>query len=114
MKPDALTKVLLAIIAALLFARLLQPVISPAPARAAAADAQSLYIEPGTTMISSPDGDRTVVGKVIVDLNNGNVWGFPTIASVPYPRDTTRTTPPTSHPIYLGKFDLAAIRGSAQ
>jgi len=38
------------------------------------------------------------------------VWGFPTLSSDPYPVDVTKAAPPTSKPIYLGKYDFAAAR----
>jgi hypothetical protein len=49
------------------------------------------------------------LGKVVVDLRNGNVWGFPTTADQPYPVDVTSQQPPTSKPFLLGKFDLGAM-----
>ena len=115
MRVDALTKLLLAVIALALAIIAFRPLIAPVPARAADVEATpNLWIEPGTTNLRSPDGSRNVIGKVIVDLNTGNVWGFPTLTNAPYPVDTTRTTPPVSHPIYLGKYDFAAIREGAR
>jgi hypothetical protein len=111
MRIDALTKLLLAIIAVSLAIIAARPLVSPEPARAADVEnSPFLWIEPGTTNLRSPNGERNVIGKVVVDMNNGNVWGFPTLTNAPYPVDTTRTTPPVSHPIYLGKYDFAAIR----
>ena len=111
MRADAFTKLLLAVIAISLALIAARPFISPEPARAADVEGSPfLWIEPGTTTLRSPDGSRNVIGKVIVDLNTGNVWGFPTLTNAPYPVDTTRTTPPVSRPIYLGKYDFAAIR----
>jgi len=69
----------------------------------------NLYIEPGTTMIQAPDRSSQFYGKVVVDLQNGKIWGFPTLSQSPYPVDNIHTTPPVSHPVYLGKFDLAAM-----
>ena len=115
MRTDALTKLLLAIIAVLLTVIALRPLLSPQPARAAeAANSPFLWIEPGTTNLRSPDGSRNVIGKVVVDMNTGNVWGFPTLTNAPYPVDTTRTTPPVSRPIYLGKYEFGAIREGAR
>jgi len=48
-----------------------------------------------------------VLGKVVVDLRTGKVWGFPTMTSDPYPSSVTQTAPQTSHPFVLGKFVLA-------
>jgi hypothetical protein len=44
---------------------------------------------------------------VVVDLRNGNIWGFPTLQPDPYPAAGAITTPPTSRPFLLGKFALA-------
>jgi hypothetical protein len=71
--------------------------------------AHQLYFEPGVHMLVAPDRSRQVLGKVVVDLTNGNIWGFPTTTKVPYPIDSTKDAPPLSEPIYLGKYDLAAI-----
>ena len=60
-------------------------------------------------MLRAPDNGRQVLGKVVVDLQNGNIWGFPTLTQEPYPIDATgNTKAPTSHPFLLGKFDFAA------
>jgi hypothetical protein len=70
-----------------------------------------VYIEPGVFTITAPDKQRQFLGKVVVDLTNGKVWGFPTLAKTPYPipADPSSLKPPVSTPIYLGKFDLASI-----
>jgi hypothetical protein len=115
MRIDTATKFLLAVIAISLAIIAARPLFLPEPARAADVETSpNLYIEPGTANVRSPNGERNVIGKVIVDLNNGNVWGFPTLTNAPYPMDTTRTTPPVSRPIYLGKYDFAAIREGAK
>jgi hypothetical protein len=110
MKIDVLTKSLLALIALALGVIAVHPFIAPQPVAAAdPTPAPSLYIEPGTTTLRSPAADRAVTGKVVVDLTNGNVWGFPTLTNAPYPLDATKNSPPVSRPIYLGKYDFAAI-----
>ena len=54
---------------------------------------------------AAPDGSRQVYGKVVVDLRNGKIWGFPTLtADSPYPVDQVNSAPPTSHPFLLGKY----------
>jgi hypothetical protein len=98
MKTDSLLKTLLLVVAVLLGLIMLRPFLPR----------YELYIEPGTTMLRTPDGSQQVLGKVVVDLRNGKVWGFPTLGAQPYPSDPTQTTPPVSHPIYLGQYDLAA------
>jgi hypothetical protein len=66
------------------------------------------YIEPGTTLLTSPDGRQNVIGKVVVDLTNGKIWGFPTNTPRPYPTTTVSGHAPVVTPIYLGRFDLDA------
>jgi hypothetical protein len=113
MRPDFFTKVLLTLIAVFLGMIALRPLAAPAPARAAATEPSvyPFYIEPGTTMVRSPDGRRQVLGKIMVDMTTGNIWGFPTLNAQPYPMDSTTTEPPVSAPIFLGRYDFAgAIR----
>ena len=100
--------VLLFIIAFSLAVIAFRPLVSPPPAQADNGHA-NLFIEPGTTMLRAPDGSQQVNGKVVIDLRTGNVWGFPTLNSQPYPIDNMRTTPPTSRPFLLGKFDFGAM-----
>jgi hypothetical protein len=68
-----------------------------------------VYIEPGVTMLRAPDGSRQVLGKVVVDLRNGNIWGFPTTLEQSFPVDLTQQKPPTSTPFRLGRFDLSVM-----
>jgi hypothetical protein len=60
-------------------------------------------------MLRAPDASRQVMGKVIIDMRNGNVWGFPTLGHEPYPAAGPNSTPPTSHPFLLGKFALTEM-----
>jgi hypothetical protein len=59
-------------------------------------------------MLRAPDGSRQVLGKVIIDLGTGNVWGLPTVEQ-PYPVDVMKSQPPTSAPFLLGKFDFSVL-----
>ena len=59
---------------------------------------------------SAPNKSGQFYGKLMVDMETGNIWGFPTIVASPYPVDAVHTAPPTSHPVYLGRYDLAATR----
>jgi hypothetical protein len=70
-----------------------------------------VYIEPGVHIINAPDNSRRVLGKIVVDLSNGNVWGFPTNGDSLYPLNTdpARNTPPTSTPILLGRYDFSTM-----
>jgi hypothetical protein len=79
------------------------------PAVQAQNTALPVYIEPGVTMLRSPDGRRQVLGKMVIDLRNGNLWGFPTLTQQPFPVDITQSKPPTSTPFRLGRFDFTAM-----
>ena len=95
---------MLVVIAVLLGMLVLRPMVQPAPVRAQADEGYPFYVEPGYTTIRKPDGTAQVYGKVVIDMRNGDIWGFPTLAQGPYPVDTAKTTPPKSYPMYLGKF----------
>lgn len=110
MQSDHLTKGLLVLIAGLLSANLIRSFINAPPVRAQPAGANdNVYIEPGVRMLRAPDGSRQVLGKVFVDLTNGNVWGYPTTVDQPYPVDVMNSNPPTSKPFLLGRFDLSGM-----
>lgn len=82
-----------------------------APARVAAeSQSYNFYVEPGSVTMQPPDKSGQFYGKMMVDMETGNIWGFPTIVASPYPVDAVHTSPPTSHPVFLGRFDLAATR----
>jgi hypothetical protein len=100
------TNIVLTLIALLLAVLAITAIAAPDGVRAAAGD---LYIEPGTTMLRSPDGLRQVIGKVVVNLETGDIWGFPTLTGEPYPIDSTSSKPPVSTPMYLGRFDFSAM-----
>jgi len=106
MKIDSL-KLLLLVIATSLVTIALHPYIAPPPVAAQSVEGR-VFIEPGVYMLRAPDGSQQVLGKVVVDLRSGNIWGFPTFSQNPYPVSaSTRMPPPTSHPFLLGKFALA-------
>jgi len=107
MKRDPFVRFFLLVITASLGLIVLRPLI-PEKVEAQAHPKYDFYIEPGTTTVRAPDGSVQVIGKVVVDLRNGKVWGFPTIGPQPYPMDTTKPEPPVSHPIYLGQYDFPA------
>ncbi len=110
MKPDTFTRLTLAAIALLLTVIALRPLASPAPAYAQPEASHELYIEPGTTLLRAPDSSQQVMGKVVIDVSTGKVWGFPTLTEKPYPVDTVHPLPPVSHPFYLGQLDFSAIK----
>jgi hypothetical protein len=109
MRIDTYTKAVLTAIAALLAVIAFRLVTTPVPA-AAQPVAAEYYIEPGVYMLRSPDVMRQQLGKVVVDLHSGNIWGFPTGSDAPYPIAATGNTPPVSKPYLLGHFDLDAMR----
>src|SRR5215831_18935454 len=104
MSSNLFVKSMLVLITALLATIAFRPWVSPQAVQAQSGDTYPLYFEPGTSMLLAPDGSRQVYGKVAIDMRTGKVWGFPTLQQESYPMDTTKTTPPTSHPFYLGKF----------
>ncbi len=108
--PEAYTKVMLTVIAVFLGIIALRPAVKPAPVQAQS-DYSYLYVEPGTTSLRKPDGTRQVEGKIVVDMRNGDVWGFPTLSGMglPYPVDPAHRLPPVSEPMYLGQFDFSNL-----
>jgi hypothetical protein len=104
MKFDFVVKLLLLVIAVSLSAIAVHLYVAPAVVEAQSG--HSLYFEPGTFTLRAPDASRSVLGKVAVDLRNGNVWGFPTLQTDPYPAPGVDTNPPVSHPFLIGKFAL--------
>jgi hypothetical protein len=108
-KPDLYTKCVLTVIAVLLAVIASRPIANPI-AVSAESNYGHLYIEPGTTTLRNPDRTQQIEGKVVIDMRNGNVWGFPTLSSTPYPIDTFHEEPPVSAPMYLGQFDFSKIK----
>ncbi len=99
-----LTLVLLSVIAVALVAIALEPIFTPRVAEAQSADAYPFYIEPGSELLRKPDGASQVLGKVVVDMRNGKIWGFPTLAPQSYPSSGLQNKPPVSRPFELGTF----------
>lgn len=106
MKLDWTVKILLALAVLFLAVIALRPLLEPAPVLAQASEEHTFYVEPGTTMLRKPDGTSQVYGKVFIDMHTGDVWGFPTNTTDPYPSNPASSTPPKSHPMYLGRFVL--------
>ena len=116
MKLDYVLKAVLIAITALLATHVFHEFSAPRAAFAQSSGSPSaFYVEPGVTMLRAPDGTKQVLGKVVVDLTNGNVWGFPTNTEKPYPFDTrylnstSKVEPPVSTPFLLGKFDFSKM-----
>ena len=106
LKARTYTNCLLLLIVILLLEIAIRPYVVPQTAEAQSTHPGPFYIEPGTAMLRAPDGSRQVLGKVVVDLRNGKVWGFPTLSPDPYPTNAVDSKPPTSHPFLLGRFAL--------
>jgi hypothetical protein len=107
MKLDRMQTYLLLLIAVFLAAIAVRPYVALPAVQAQSSEAYPFYVEPGTYMLRAPDGSQQVLGKVVIDMRNGNIWGFPTLIREPYPATGTQTTPQTSHPFLLGKFALS-------
>jgi hypothetical protein len=108
MRIDTYTRIVLTVIALALAVIAFRPLIHPVPA-AAQSSSQDLYLEPGVYMLRAPDGMKQQLGKVVVDLHTGKIWGFPTASDTPYPVRVSGSAPPTSEPFLLGRFDLDAV-----
>jgi hypothetical protein len=108
MRIDNYTRVVLTAIALLLAVIAFRPIANPTSA-AAQSIGQDLYVEPGVYMLRAPDGMKQQLGKVMVDLHTGNIWGFPTSSDTPYPVKVSGSAPPVSEPFRLGRYDLDAM-----
>jgi len=109
MKQDKLTDILLFIIAFGLVAIAVRSTVNPRPVSAQSNSEHRLFLEPGVQLLRAPDGSRHVYGRVVIDLQTGNVWGFPTPTGDPYPSNPTNSKPETSHPFPLGRFAFEEI-----
>lgn len=107
MQSDRSVKCLLMAIALLLGAIAARPYVVPPTVSAQSLEPSPFFVEPGTTMLRAPDGSRQVLGKVVIDMRNGNVWGFPTLGREPYPAPGPTSNLAVSHPFLLGKFALS-------
>jgi hypothetical protein len=108
-RADLYTKIVLTMIAVFLGVFALLPIVRPAPVRAESAYSY-LYVEPGVTSIRKPDGSSLGDGKIMINLRNGDVWGFPTnVIGARYPIDVSSSKPAVSEPVYLGNFHFSSI-----
>ena len=114
MKLDWSVKLLLLAIAIATSAIALRSYLVPPPVQAQSNNAYPFYIEPGTVMLRAPDGRRAVLGRVVIDMRNGDVWGFPTTTPDTYPSDRTSSRPPTSHPFLLGRFAFSDVNQASR
>jgi hypothetical protein len=104
MNKNRTTQLLLLIIAISLAAIALRPYIAPAAAQAQSEPPYPFFIEPGAQMLRAPDGSKQVLGRVVIDMRTGKVWGFPTNSQDTYPNNPMTTKVETSHPFELGRF----------
>jgi hypothetical protein len=111
MKLDWFVKTaMLTTIAVLLGIIVFRPAIHPAPVMAQGDNPYPFHIEPGTVSLRKADG-TTTWGKVVVDMRNGDVWGFPMKAqNTPYPVYGPGDTSKVSHPLYLGRMAFEEVR----
>ena len=113
MKDNLITRFLLLIIAISLAAIAIRPYLAPPTAKAQSETPYPFFIEPGTQMLRAPDGSKSVLGRVVIDMRTGKVWGFPTLSQDTYPSNPMTSKPETSHPFELGRFafeDTATVR----
>ena len=111
MKSLRATNLLLVVIALLLLALVLRPFKSPESVLAQSPDTD-YYFEPGVFLVRAPDNSQQVYAKIVVDLRNGRVWGFPTLTPLPYPSDPIYNKAQTSHPFLVGRFALEDTKKS--
>jgi hypothetical protein len=107
MRIDTYTRIVLTVIAVALAAIAFRPLLHPTVA--VAQSSQEVYVEPGVYMLRAPDGMKQQLGKVMVDLHTGKIWGFPTASDTPYPVKVSGSAPPVSEPFLLGRYDLDAM-----
>jgi hypothetical protein len=101
------TKAVLTVIALLL------AVLAMRPAAVRADNDTTYFVEPGTSPIRNLNGGVPGDGKIVINMSTGEVWGFPThAAGAPYPIDSLplNDRSPVSRPVYLGRFDFAAMK----
>lgn len=100
------THLLLVLIVVCLAVIAVTPFIKPRIVQAQAGTNDPFYFEPGVYMLRVAGGTQ-VLGKVAINLRTGNVWGFPTGTSDPYPVSPIDGKPQLSHAIPLGRFALS-------
>lgn len=109
MPTNRTTNVLHGLIAMALMVLAARPYTAPAVVHADDKSFDPLYVEPGVQMLRLAKGGQ-VLGKVVVNLRTGNVYGFPTGTSDTYPVSPIDNKPQNSHAIPLGHFALDEAR----
>lgn len=108
MKIDGLVKFLLLVIAIFLGVIALRPYVAPRIVEAQSGGAHPIYVEPGAVELYAQNG-RNVMGRIVIDLRNGNVWGFPEFLETSPQEFAMSPHVPTSHPVLLGKYALGDL-----
>ena len=109
MPSNRTTNALLGLIAISLMALVARPYLAPAAVHADEKSFDPMYFEPGVYMLRKAQGGQ-VLGKVAINLRTGNVYGFPTTTSDPYPASPIDNKPQLSHAIPLGRFAVEEAR----
>ena len=65
-----------------------------------------LHVEPGNVPLSTADRSQAWTGKVVVDLRNRNVWGFPSLCIAVAPPPSTL---PVSRHFLMGRLAVEDI-----
>jgi hypothetical protein len=100
MKTDWLVKSLLLLVVIFLGIMALRPYLAPPVVRAQSEDVYPITLRLGGRFTFN---GAVLQGSVVLDLRNGNVWGFPDFVQ----RSEFLDKPlPVSHPVLLGRFAL--------
>jgi hypothetical protein len=101
------TRIMLTVIALLLAVIAIREFEKPPSVQA---QTNGFYVEPGVTILRRLDGLQQAKGKVMINMNTGEIWGFPTLSDLPYPVDlNTGRKGAVSKAFYLGQFDFTSM-----
>jgi len=103
MKTDRLVKSLLLLAVIFLGIVALRPYLAPPVVRAQSEDAYPVAFGPNRFITLN---GFVYDGGVVLDLRNGNVWGFPPFDETAHFFDKPL---PVSHPVLLGRFALEEL-----
>lgn len=103
MKTDWLVKSLLLLAVIFLGMIALRPYLAPRVVRAQSEDVYPITFGPSRFVTLS---GYVFDGNVVLDLRNGNVWGFPVLEQQSHFFDKPM---PVSHPVLLGRLALEEI-----
>ena len=100
MKTDRFAKSLLMLIVVLLGLIALRPYLAPPVVRAQYEDVYPIIFGPSHELTVA---GSAIQGNVVLDLRNGNVWGFPPLVQSSEFFDKPL---PVSHPVLIGRLAL--------